>query len=268
VPRDFYSPIPDLERLPEDIWDRRTALRGVAFDPSQQLEWAELELAPFIGELDGDDRRDGFYFENTLYEHGDAELTYAMVRRFRPGRIIELGSGFSTLVLARASSANRAAGAPCRLVVNDPFESRVARPHTQGVESVLRRPAQEIPVAEFEALEANDVLFVDTSHVVKLGGDVNYVILEVLPALRPGVLVHFHDIWLPDEYHRALTEAHGTHWSEQYLLQAFLIGNSEFEILFATHAVSVAYHQRFQALVPGYDGSTFPTSFWIRRAQC
>jgi hypothetical protein len=269
VRRDYYSPVPDLDALPADVWERRTAMRGIAFDTAAQMDFAERELARYVPELDApraDPQTGRFFFENRHYEYGDAELAYAMVRRFRPARVIELGSGFSTLVLAEACDANEREGRPCDLDVNDPYPRGVIRGPVPGLKAVLERPAQEVPISEFEALERDDILFVDTTHVVKLGGDVNYLVLEVLPSLRPGVIVHFHDIWLPDEYHRALTEILGMHWTEQYLLQALLAGNRDFEVMFATHAVSTEHGRRFRELVPRYTGANYPSSFWLRRA--
>ena len=101
---------------------------------------------------------------------------------------------------------------------------------------------------------------------MKTGGDVNFVVLDALPLLAPGVVVHFHDIWLPYEYHRALTHILGMYWTEQYLLQAFLIGNPDFEVLFATRAVAVEHSERLQALIPSYSGENFPSGFWLRRS--
>jgi SAM-dependent methyltransferase len=267
--RSYYSPIPDLDALPPDVWERPSSMAGIAFDTAAQIDWCERELGELVRELDaprtGEADGGRFYFENQTYEYGDAEIAYAIVRRFRPRSVLELGSGFSTLALGLACLANEREGDPCRLVANDPYPRGVVDARAPGVTEVLGRPAQDVPLAEFEALEPGDVLFVDTTHVIKLGGDVNYVILEVLPRLRPGVLVHFHDIWLPDQYHRALTEVLGMHWNEQYLLQAFLIGNREFEVLFATHAVCARHPERFQALVPGYTGENYPSGFWLRR---
>jgi methyltransferase family protein len=257
VRRSFYSPIPDEATLPPGVRHRRSELRGIEFDTSAQAAWAVSELARYTHEMEApeDDPGDGrFYFANGVYQHGDAELAYAMVRHFKPERVIELGSGFSTLVLAEALQANARDGSPGRLESNDPHGE---------LRDVRRRPAESIPVAEFEELREGDVLFVDTTHVVRLGGDVNHIVLDVLPALAPGVVVHFHDIWLPFEYHEALTRYHGVHWSEQYLLQAFLSGNPDWEVLFATRAICVDQPDAFAELVPTYEG--YPTSFWLRR---
>lgn len=271
VPRGFYSPIPDESLLPPDIRVRRSELRGIDFDTAHQVEWAERELSRFVGEFQAAEtgtRGSGeFFFQNPMYGHGDAELAYAMVRRFAPARVVELGSGFSTLVLARAVAANGVDGRDTRLEVNDPYPQGVGDEATPGVSVLNRRPAEQIPVAEFERLARDDVLFVDTTHVVRLGGDVNHIVLDVLPALVPGVIVHFHDIWLPYEYHRDLTTYLGVHWSEQYLLQALLSGNRSFEVLFGTHAVAVEQPERLARLVPGYTGEGYPTSFWLRRTD-
>ena len=124
-----------------------------------------------------------------------------------------------------------------------------------------------MPLSEFEALEAGDVLFCDTTHTVKLGSEVNYLILEVLPRLAPGVLVHFHDVFLPWEYPRKWPLQSRWYWSEQYLLQAFLAFNPAFEILFASQLATRAEPERVAALIPGFvPGSSVPASFWIKRS--
>jgi hypothetical protein len=118
----------------------------------------------------------------------------------------------------------------------------------------------------FRELGPQDVLFVDTTHTVKTGGDVNRIVLDVLPALAPGVVVHFHDIWLPYEYHRALTETLGANWSEQYLLQALLSGNPGFAVLLGNAALARDRRSAVQAAFPDWDPENeYPSAFWIRR---
>lgn len=269
VPRNYYSPIPDESRLPGDIRQRRSAMRGIALDTGAQITWAERELAAFAGEFEAPAARDeaagGFWFENPMYQYGDAEIAYAIVRRFKPRRVVELGSGFSTLVLAHAAKANSREGHPTLVETNDPFPSALVEDPVEGLSALRCRPAESIPVEELEGLVEGDVLFVDTTHVVRLGGDVNHIVLDVLPGLRKGVLVHFHDIWLPYEYHPGLTEHLNMHWTEQYLLQALLSGNPSFEILFATQAVATEQAERFRRLVPRFKGVNHPTSFWLQR---
>jgi Methyltransferase domain len=241
---------------------------GIHLDPEAQLAWARRELAPYVREFgEPADLDDGFVLDNRYYEHGDAELAYAVVRHLRPQRVLELGSGSSTLVLARACRANERAGHRTELHSVDPAPARDVDADLPGLTSHRRLRAQEVPLAEFRSLAASDVLFVDTSHTVKLGGEVAWLVLDVLPLLATGVWVHFHDIWLPYEYHRVLVEDMEMHWAEQYLLQAFLAGNPAFEVTLATQAIARADPGGLESLVPSYRGDNFPTSFWLRRTE-
>ena len=257
----YSSPTFTADEIPDAVWQRRSPLRGIAFDLDAQARLL-AELAPLGAEL----AATGFDFANRFYEHVDAEVAYAMVRRLAPARLVELGSGFSTHVLAAACEANRAAGAAVHYAAYDPAP-RAAAPR-QGVDVLEHRPAQDVPAEVFAALGAGDVLFVDTTHVVRTGGDVNHVLLDVLPALAPGVVVHLHDIWLPYEYHRALTATLGANWSEQYLLQALLCGNPGFEVLLGNAALARDRRAAVRAAFPGWDPETeYPSAFWLRRTE-
>ena len=259
--RTYYSPLSDLDALPAEIWDRRSAMAGIAFDTEAQIDWAETELAPFTTEFeaphDGTWGSGEYYYANKSFEWGDADVAYAMVRHLQPRRILELGSGFSTLVLDKAVERNGTG----ELVSNDPFPRGVV-PERLRVE---QRGAESVPLSEFEALQPGDILFVDTTHTVKLGSEVNYIVLDALPALRPGVVVHFHDIYLPYEYPRGLVEFHDAYWAEQYLLQAFLAMNPGYEVLFANNAVAREQRERFKKLVPSYTGDNIPNGIRLRR---
>lgn len=248
VRADFYSPVPDLAAIGDDVWERRSDLPGIAFDTRGQIEWAERELGDHVAAFTDPP---GFRLANAYYESVDAEICDAILRWARPRRVVELGSGWSTLLL-------RAAAGEAQVTTYDPYPAEFLT----DVEAV---GAEAVPLEVFEALAGGDVLFVDTSHVVKLGGEVNRIVLEVLPRLAPGVLVHFHDIWLPYEYHRHLVETMGMFWTEQYLLQAFLAGNPDWEVLFAAQAVAREHPDRLRALVASYTGETFPSAFWLRR---
>ena len=174
--------------------------------------------------------------DNASYGRVGADLLHGVVRGLKPGRIVELGSGHSTLFMAAAAERNRAEGIETELRTFDPYPS-VARPDLPGLASLEPVRAQDVPLDVFTSLAAGDVLFVDTTHTVKLDSDVNRIVLDVLPALGPGVLVHVHDIFLPYEYPRRWHEESGFHWAEQYLLQAFLAGNPGFEVRAATFAL-------------------------------
>jgi hypothetical protein len=264
----IYSPIPDLPAPTSPFWARRSDLPGLTLDTEAQLRFLASTLAPHLAEfrppLARADGGDGFYLDNGYYGRGDAEVLYAMVRWRRPRRLLELGAGFSTLVSALACGRNAAEGYPAELVAIDPAPRRELT-GLVGLTRLERAGATDVPLARFTALEAHDILFVDTTHTVKLGGDVNYLVLDVLPRLRPGVLVHFHDIYLPYEYPRRLLGG-GTFLSEQYLLQAFLAFNRDYQVVLALHALARDHPRRLAATLPGVTQARHgPSAFWIVR---
>jgi hypothetical protein len=264
VLKTYYSPIPDLSTIPEGVWQDPDPMRGIELDLDAQLEQIGKRLAAHIGEFDGG-RGAGLGYDelNASYPVPDARLLYAIVRDLRPSSIVELGSGQTSRVIARACAANAAEGAQSRFEAFDPFPTAVDD-SLPGLATLHRVPAQEVPEQVFSALGEGDLLFVDTTHTVKLGSDVNRIVLRILPLLAPGVVVHFHDICLPYEYPRYLFEEYALYWAEQYLLQAFLSMNSSFEVLYATDALCRDRRSEVASVglaAAGESGS----SFWIRR---
>jgi Methyltransferase domain len=264
VLKHFYSPIPDLGALTPETWERRSELAGIAFDLEQQVEFLE-HLEPHLREFDPPLRQAGqheYRIENPSYGPADAAVLYALTRHYRPSRIVELGSGFTTLVLAQAIRENGSG----ELLVFDPHPG-IAGPDTPGVTSFHDLAAQSVPLETFEKLAAGDFLVVDTTHTVKIGGDVNRIVLDVLPRLAVGVIVHFHDIFLPYEYPRLWFERFALYWTEQYLLQAFLALNPAYEVLCALHPLMREYPDRVRSLGPGIAHGGAPAAFWIRRTR-
>jgi hypothetical protein len=268
VLKTFYSPIPELDRLPPGAFARRSALTGLDFDLDRQLRFVEERLAEPIAEFRppasaelGSDR---YVSENPSYGPVDAAVLYGMVRHLRPARVMELGSGHSTLVMAQAALANAQAGAPVRLEAYDPFAA-VVSDGLPGLTKLHRVPVQDVPLEVFDELGAGDVLFVDTTHTVKIGSDVNFVVLDVLPRLAPGVVVHFHDIFLPYEYPRNWLDDYALYWNEQYLVQAFLSLNREFEVLCAVAALASDRRDRLARALPPGVADIQGGALWIRR---
>ena len=267
VVKSFYSPIPDLESIPESTWERESDLAGIHFDLEQQLGYLD-SLAPYLDEFQPPAQANGepnaYFLENGSYGRVDADVLYATVRAAKPSRIVELGSGYTTLVAAEACLANEGEGARVDYVAFDPYPG-VVQPGLPGLTELARVPAEALPPELFGELGENDLLIVDTTHTVKTGGDVNHVVLDVLPRLGGGVRVHFHDIFLPSEYPRKWIEDYGLYWAEQYLLQAFLSLNEEFEILCALSALARRRPDDLRELIPSWvDGAT-PGAFWIGR---
>lgn len=264
VLKTYYSPIPDLASLPESVWVEADPLRGIDLDLDAQVDRLGTRLAAHIAEFDVTRGGALEYDErNASYPLPDARLLYAVVRDVRPAAVVELGSGQTSRVIAAACAANAVDGAESRFEAYDPYPTAVDET-LPGLGALHRTPAQEVPESVFERLGAGDILFVDTTHTVKIGSDVNRIILRVLPLLAPGVIVHFHDICLPYEYPRYLLEDYALYWAEQYLLQAFLAMNPSFEVLYSTDALCRDRRQdveRTGLAGPSQSGS----SFWIRR---
>jgi predicted O-methyltransferase YrrM len=273
-PNNYYSALPDLDRLGDAVWERESDMVGVPFDAEAQIAFAEEHLAGYAAELRAPHTSADpleFHLDNQHFESVDAEIAYAMIRHLRPARVVELGSGFSTQVLAAAARANAAEGAPTELYSYNPYPSeRMAAALERGIPGLAGHvaiEAQALPLDVFLELEPGDVLFIDTSHTVKLGGEVVHLFLEALPRLTPGVVVHVHDIALPYEYDRRYMVDMQMPWAEQYLLQALLCGSQDWEVLFGAQAAVRKHRARLEAIVPSLRDRHYPSSFWMRRDE-
>jgi hypothetical protein len=260
TPVHFYQPIPDIQSLPETLWSQPSELVGIDMNDSMQLDLLRDHFTKFRDEYNklpvepppGQKRP---------FRGIDALVAYCMVRHFQPRLIIEVGSGFSSLVLGQAAGKNESSA----LICIDPFPSDLLRKGSiPPLRSLVERKVEDLDVEFFSQLGSGDILFIDSSHTVKIGGDVNYLFLEVLPRLRPGVIVHVHDIFLPFEYRRDWVLDEFRFWTEQYLLQAFLMFNSEFEVLLANYYLS-QYHREQLKVAFSDLHSWVGGSFWMRR---
>ena len=264
----YDSPIPIVNALDPELFEQESPLRAIEWGLEGQLRLLERELAPYLAEFrprGGPDAADGeFRLDNHTYDRVDAELLYAIVRHLGPGRFVELGSGYSTLLAWAALQANARDGRAGEISIFDPYPS----PHVTARPELTARLSpvgvQELSEQLVRELRPSDVLFVDTSHTVKLGGDVNRIVLDLLPLVAPGVVVHFHDVFLPRDYSRGhVANAH--YWTEQYLLQAFLMYNREWEVLASAQAMVRAAPQLVGRLIPSYHPGVSPGALWLRR---
>ena len=259
TPVHFYQPIPDTQSLPETLWSQPRELVGIGMNDPMQLDLLRNNFQKFREEYEN------FPAEpppgqRRPFRGVDVLVAYCMVRHFQPRLIVEVGSGWSSLVLGQAAAKNNNSA----LICIDPFPSDVLRKGFPGLRSLIEKKIQDIDLEFFSQLGSGDVLFIDSSHTVKIGGDVNYLFLEVLPRLRPGVIVHVHDIFLPFEYRRDWVLDEFRFWTEQYLLQAFLAFNSEFEVLLAISYLNHYHQEDLTAAFPGLS-SWAGGSFWMRR---
>ena len=288
-PNHFYWPIPDLRDLEKREWHLYFG-SGYDLRLDEQVTFAEEIVATHVKECDfGEEPSEGgaYHFNNGFFETVDAEVAYAMLRHYKPSCVIEIGSGYSTRVLAKAMRANREYdGVEGKLITIDPDPDRLPCNGMEDFVTYLQKPVQDIDLDVFKKLESGDVLFIDSSHVAGIGSDVVREFLEILPVLNPGVIIHVHDIFLPCDYPRHAVLHHFWFWSEQYLLQAFLTFNSNFQVLWASSAMQFfhpsvlercfprwkrSYRSMPSAkrrLVPSIDDErVWPSSFWMRRCD-
>lgn len=276
TPNHYYLPIPDTRTLPDSLWSRRSPLTGIdlripkmlellsSFAGQYKAEYAAFPLQPTSSPLD-------YHVRNGMFESVDGEILYCMIRRFKPAKVVEIGAGFSTLIAARAIRKNREEepSYDCDLVCIDPFPSETLRAGVPEVRKLITSRIQDVDRKEFDGLGPNDILFIDSSHVVKIGGDVTLEYLEIVPSLKPGVLVHSHDIFFPADYPRQLVFKDRLFFSEQYLLQAFLSLNDRFEVVWGSSCLHLDHPDRLASAFPSYDPKEtwWPRSFWYRRIR-
>ncbi len=241
-------------------------LAGINWDLEDQVSFLEsLGFAHELAELPQEETGQGeFFLKNYFFEAGDAEFWYQLIRKIKPKRIIEVGSGYSTLLAIKAIRRNQAESRDysCRHVCIEPYE----RPwlETAGVE-VVRDLVEHVDLSVFSELQANDILFIDSSHVIRSPGDVLFEYLEVLPTLNPGVIVHLHDIFSPGDYPSYWRKDRVRFWNEQYLLEAFLSHNRDWQILAALNLLRHREFEKLQAVAPYLTESSEPASFYVQR---
>ena len=277
MPVHYYSPVPDLADLEQrDVWNRRSPLWGIDFRADAQVALLKQMGDQFGRECDWPatptDDPGQFYTENSSFSYGCAASTYSLLRAFRPSRVIEIGSGHSSLVISQALQANARQSEyhAADYTIIDPNPRPVLGSGLPGLTRLLKQRVETLDASYFDLLKQNDVLFIDSGHAVRIGGDVNYLILDVLPRLADGVLVHFHDISLPYEYPKtyAVNPRFRMFWTEAYMLQAFLCLNSQFEVLLAMHYLMIHEMPTFRASFPLHKPAEHVSgsgSFWIRR---
>jgi len=245
-PIQYYEPLPDFQSITTEQLERRREFPSIDFKWEEQLRLLR-ELSQYREELD--------VVQNDYFNGFDAAVYYSLIRHLKPKRVIEIGSGYSTRIAHKALARNGNDGA---LTCIEPNPERL-----NGLSlkvELIRKRVEEIDVEFFTQLEANDILFIDSSHTVKFGSDVCYEFLEVLPLIKPGVWVHVHDIFFPHDYPAEWLMKRRLALNEQYLLEAFLSFNREFQVALANHWLTLDHGSSVKELWPGDCSSS---SFWF-----
>jgi hypothetical protein len=287
-PNHYYWPVPDYRELESRKWPTDEAPVGLdlALDrqldflqtviPRYQTEWAS-ESSPFFSV--------SYNYNNGFFETIDAEIAYCLVRHYKPRRIVEVGGGYSSRVLAAALDLNlKLDGIRGELVTIDPYPDRFPQKALSDRVHLIPKTVQDVDLDIFLSLQSGDFLFLDSSHVVGIGSDVVREYLEIIPRVAGGVLIHAHDIFIPADYPREAVLHNLAFWSEQYLLQAMLMFSPQFEVLWgsscmqsrATAELEDAFPhwrhsyrnmpQEKRRFLPTRDGDrVWPSSFWMRK---
>ena len=238
----YYSPvfsIEDVKKREAEIWKNidKEAIQGIDLQLVEQKNlvsqfYKYYAEQPFKPEKQPSVR---YQFDNAYYSYTDGIILYSMIRYFKPKRIIEVGSGYSSMVMLDTNELffkNR-----IELTFIEHFPERLSalmKASDEKSTTLIKRSIQEISLSVFEVLDKGDILFIDSTHVSKTGSDVNYIFFEILPLLKSGVLIHFHDIFYPFEYPKEWVFK-GINWNEDYILRAFLTYNDKFKIKYFSH---------------------------------
>lgn len=266
----YYEPMFNFRAHLKHSLRKERNLPGININEAGQLDWLSRfkyadELSQFPMNSDGESC---FYYDNPNFSRGDAECLYSLIRLCKPKRIIEIGSGFSTMMAREAIAQNQREDAlyQCRHICIEPYEMAWLDSVTDV--EVIRHKVEEMSSDLFLDLAENDILFIDSSHVIRPQGDVLCEYLTILPILQPGVLVHIHDIFTPRDYLDEWLLNEAKLWNEQYLLEAFLSCNSQFEIIIALNFLIHSYPDELSAKFPTLQESVEeiePGSLWIRK---
>jgi hypothetical protein len=246
-------------------WSTPRFAAGLQLDDEKYLRFLREVCLPYrepYGAWPRTPTRDpnGFYLNNDWFGAVDAEVLYSIVRSYRPGTVVEVGSGFSTRVIRRAISDGSLS---TRVRSIDP----APRINVQGyADEYLQSRVEQLDASELaHSLGVDDILFIDSSHTVTNGGDVPFLFLEVVPRLIPGVLIHIHDFFSPFDYPQDWIVNEGRYWNEQYLVQALIYGSNTFEILWPAHYVWRRHERELQQAIPTEPGPSVPSSLWLRK---
>ncbi len=265
----FYSPIVsggELIELEDQIWEdvAQDSILGINLNLENQLLLLK-EFSKYYPEMPFKDEKSDklrYCFNNGAYAYTDAIVLYSFIRHFKPKKIIEIGSGHSSAVMldTRETFVN-----DINLTFIEPYAQRLYRlikDTDRDNCTVLDTKVQKVELEKFRDLKSNDILFIDSSHVSKTGSDVNYEIFKILPSLKPGVIIHFHDVFYPFEYPKSWV-SEGRNWNEDYLLRAFLSYNNNFEILLFSDYIHQHHKAAFKEMPLTYKNTG--GNLWIRK---
>ena len=264
----WENPIPDKKYLLEHdgYWKKPYPCHGIEFNDEKQLSLCE-ELAEFAPEIYGLPKDVLDPEENKSFLDMDLEFLYCMIRLCKPKQFIEIGGGWTSLIAMHALAHNRKEGVNCRHILIEPYPRPYFVEHAsfELADEFIKRPIQEVSLDYFKTMSANDIVFIDTSHIMKYGSDVNYLYFHIIPLIGSGCYVHIHDIFIPSDYPEYWIIQNDMFYSEQYLVMAFIMYNHDFQITLAAQYLSQKYHGKLESLFTRFEPNFSPGSLWLQR---
>jgi hypothetical protein len=272
----YYSPIVDFDDVyarRHEIWPPKSAemhTAGVRFDDDSHRRLLTESFPRFMPEYDYPEALDDvpdltkFYTRNSQFSWLDSRALFVLLRTWRPRKIIEVGSGYSSLLIADVNT--RWFDERISVTCIEPYPRSFLRNALPGLSRLIERPVQSVPIDTFDVLEPGDLLFIDSSHVSKTGSDVNHLYLRVLPRIKPGVHIHIHDVFLPFEYPLDWVLTEQRSWNEQYLVHAVLLFSPDFFVQFGSAYAFHAFPDLVRQALAHPRGLAFGGgSLWINR---
>jgi hypothetical protein len=272
----YYLPIPDESDITDGFWEQRSSLPGLDMNEIVALDFLKTLFPRRMAEFrqhfptERQDETPHFHLINGGYMAVDAHVYFSFIREFKPRRIIEIGAGYSTMLACAAGELNKSeTGLAPRITAIEPYPWDIFKAGYPGLTELIAKKVQNVDRSLITSLGPDDILFIDSSHVLRSGNDVQYEYLEVLPRLGPGVFVHIHDISLPEAYPKTYYDRQ-LYWNEQYILQAFLAFNTKFEVIWPGNYMMIKYPHvmlevfpEIQTMRQSYPQSE-PSAFWMR----
>ena len=266
----FYSTIVNLDEIKEkenEIWKNLLidGINDIDLNTEEQLSLLK-ELSIYYEEIpfkEDSPEKVRYEFNNGMYTYTDGIVLYSMIRLLKPKKIIEIGSGHSSALMLDVN--NLFFNNSIKLTFIEPFPTRLNSLITdkdKQIAKVLVNKVQDVALETFAQLESGDILFVDSTHVSKCGSDLNFILFEILPILKQGVYIHFHDIFYPFEYPKEWVYK-GYNWNENYILRAFLMNNNDYKIRLFSHYVHLHHKESFKDMPLAYEN--FGGNLWMQK---
>ncbi|MEO6327866.1 MAG: class I SAM-dependent methyltransferase [Ginsengibacter sp.] len=272
----FYHPIPNLSDLGENYWKQKSLLEGINTNLHCQSDLLTEFNEQFSNEFnafplykENVNNPWEYYIQNHNFTSVDGEILYSMIRKYLPENIVEIGSGYSTFLISKALLYNKKCNEKylSNFTSIEPYPREFFKTTIPLLDTIIEKPIQQVESTLFKNLKENDILFIDSTHVMKYGSDVEFELFNILPGLQKGVIIHFHDIFWPVNYPKKWVIENGWFWNEQHFLQSFLMYNDSFEILWSSSIMHTNFPSALADIFTSYSDKENPGSLWLRKIK-